>query len=188
MNNLKIKYQSEIVPKLQEHFNYKNIHQVPKLEKICINIGLGLKAQNKNCLQKTINELRLITGQHPALTKAKNSIANFKLRQDVPLGLIVTLRKVKMYAFLERLIVLALPCIRDFNGLNPKSFDKQGNYNFGITDHSIFPELSFDTLDERRGLNITIVTTAKSSGESLFLLTLLGLPFFKASQTSVINK
>lgn len=177
MNNLKNDYKSVVIPKLIEKFEYTNIHQVPKLEKIHISSGLGLNAQNKVFLQKAIQEIRLITGQHPVITKSKKSIAGFKIREGVPLGLTVTLRREKMYAFLERFIKLVLPRIRDFRGLNPKNFDKYGNYNLGISEQLVFPEIDFDMVEARRGFNITIVTTAKNSAEGFFLLKELGLPF-----------
>jgi large subunit ribosomal protein L5 len=179
MNNLKNQYLQIVVPKLLEKFNYKNIHQIPKIEKIHINAGLGLNGQNRIFLQKATEEIRLISGQQPILKIAKKSIAGFKVRQGMPLGLTVTLRREKMYAFLERFIKLTLPRIRDFRGLNPNTFDKFGNYNIGISEQLVFPEIDFDTVNERRGFNITIVTTAKNSQESFFLLKELGVPFAK---------
>lgn len=177
MNNLKQEYKSVVCPKLLNKFDYKNIHQIPKLQKIQINAGLGLNGQNKATLQKAIEEIRLISGQHPLITTSKKSIAGFKLREGVPIGLTVTLRREKMYAFLERFIKLVLPRIRDFRGLNPKNFDKEGNYNVGISDQLVFPEINFDDVEKRRGFNISIVTSAKNSSESFFLLKELGLPF-----------
>jgi large subunit ribosomal protein L5 len=179
MNNLKEHYKNNVVPKLLEKFQYKNIHEIPKIEKIHINSGLGLNAQNRVFLQKATEEIRVITGQQPILTEAKKSIAGFKVRQDMPLGLTVTLRREKMYAFLERFIKLTLPRIRDFRGLNPKTFDKHGNYNIGISEQLVFPEIDFDTVDQRRGFNITIVTTAKNQQEGYYLLQELGIPFAK---------
>jgi large subunit ribosomal protein L5 len=179
MNNLKEHYKTNVVPKLIEKFQYKNIHEIPKIEKIHINSGLGLNAQNRVFLQKATEEIRVITGQQPILTEAKKSIAGFKVRQDMPLGLTVTLRREKMYAFLERFIKLALPRIRDFRGLNPKTFDKHGNYNIGISEQLVFPEIDFDTVDQRRGFNITIVTTANNQQEGYYLLQELGIPFAK---------
>ena len=179
MNNLKDHYLKIVVPKLTEEFEYENIHQIPKIEKIHINAGLGLNAQNRVFLQKAIEEIRLITGQQPILKHAKKSIAGFKVRQGMPLGLTVTLRREKMYSFLERFIKLTLPRIRDFRGLNPSTFDRDGNYNIGISEQLVFPEIDFDTVDQRRGFNITIVTTAKNSQESFFLLKELGVPFAK---------
>lgn len=179
MNNLKDHYLKVVIPKLSEQFQYKNIHQIPKIEKIHINAGLGLNAQNRVFLQKATEEIRLITGQQPILKNAKKSIAGFKVRQGMPLGLTVTLRREKMYSFLERFIKLTLPRIRDFRGLNPNTFDKFGNYNLGISEQLVFPEIDFDTVDQRRGFNITIVTTATNSQESFFLLKELGVPFAK---------
>jgi large subunit ribosomal protein L5 len=177
MSNLKSHYISSVVPKLVKEFEYKNIHQIPKLEKIHISSGLGLNAQNKVFLQKAIEEIRVITGQHPIITNSKKSIAGFKIREGVPLGLTVTLRREKMYSFLERFIKLVLPRIRDFRGLNPKNFDKHGNYNLGLSEQLVFPDIDFDTVDARRGFNITIVTTAKNSAEGFLLLKELGVPF-----------
>jgi large subunit ribosomal protein L5 len=179
MNNLKEHYIKNVVPKLLENFQYTNIHQIPKIEKITINAGLGLNASNRVFLQKATEEIRCITGQQPILTNAKQSIAGFKVRQDMPLGLTVTLRREKMYAFLERFIKLTLPRIRDFRGLNPNTFDKHGNYNLGISDQLVFPEIDFDTVDQRRGFNITIVTTAKNQQEGFYLLKEIGIPFAK---------
>jgi large subunit ribosomal protein L5 len=177
MSNLKHDYLNLVIPKLVEKFKYKNIHEIPKLEKIQISSGLGLNAQNKVFLQKAIEEIRTISGQHPIITKSKKSIAGFKIREGIPLGITVTLRREKMYAFLERFIKLVLPRIRDFRGLNPKNFDKYGNYNIGVSEQLVFPDIDFDTVDARRGFNITIVTTAKNYSEGFFLLKELGVPF-----------
>ena len=179
MNNLKEHYIKNVVPKLLENFQYTNIHQIPKIEKITINAGLGLNASNRVFLQKATEEIRQITGQHPVLTIAKKSIAGFKVREGMPLGLTVTLRREKMYAFLEKFIKLVLPRIRDFRGLNPTNFDKNGNYNLGISEQLVFPEIDYDSVDQRRGFNITIVTSAKNPAEGLFLLKELGVPFSK---------
>jgi len=179
MSNLKNHYVESVVPKLLEEFHYSNKHQIPKIEKIQISSGLGLNAQNRTFLQKAIEEIRLITGQQPVLTKSKKSIAGFKIREGMPLGLVVTLRREKMYAFLEKFIKLVLPRIRDFRGLNPTNFDKEGNYNLGISDQLVFPEIDYDSVDQRRGFNITIVTTAKNESEGFFLLKELGVPFAK---------
>jgi large subunit ribosomal protein L5 len=179
MSNLKKEYLENVIPKLLEEFSYKNKHQIPKLEKIQISAGLGLNAQNRTFLQKAIEEIRLVSGQQPVLTKSKKSIAGFKIREGMPLGLVVTLRREKMYAFLEKFIKLVLPRIRDFRGLNPTNFDKDGNYNLGISDQLVFPEIEYDTVDQRRGFNITIVTTAKNESEGFFLLKELGVPFAK---------
>jgi large subunit ribosomal protein L5 len=179
MSNLKKEYLEVVVPKLLNEFKYSNIHQIPKIEKIQVSAGLGLNASNRVFLQKATEEIRQITGQHPVLTMSKNSIAGFKIREGMPLGLTVTLRKEKMYAFLEKFIKLVLPRIRDFRGLNPKNFDKYGNYNLGISEQLVFPEIDYDSVEQRRGFNITIVTTAKNSTESFFLLKELGVPFTK---------
>jgi len=179
MSNLKNDYLTSVVPKLMEEFKYKNIHQIPKIEKINVSAGLGLNAQNRVFLQKATEEIRQITGQHPVLTIAKKSIAGFKVREGMPLGLTVTLRREKMYAFLEKFIKLVLPRIRDFRGLNPTNFDKNGNYNLGISEQLVFPEIDYDSVDQRRGFNITIVTSAKNPAEGLFLLKELGVPFSK---------
>lgn len=179
MNNLKNDYLEIVVPKLKEKFSYKNVHQIPKIEKIHISAGLGLNAQNRTFLQKATEEIRLITGQHPILTISKKSIAGFKIREGMPLGLTVTLRREKMYAFLERFIKLVLPRIRDFRGLNPTNFDKHGNYNIGISEQLVFPEIDYDSVDQKRGFNITIVTSATNSEEGYALLKELGVPFSK---------
>lgn len=179
MNTLKEHYKKFVISKLYKEYNYSNIHLVPKLEKIVINAGLGLKAQNKNFLQKAIEEIRIITGQHPKTILSKKSIASFKLREHLLIGLVVTLRKDKMYAFLEKLIKLVFPRIRDFQGLNPLSFDKNGNYNLGISDQLIFPEIDYVNVDQMRGYNISIITTSKNLNESFTLLKELGLPFKK---------
>ncbi len=179
MTDLKTHYLEGVVPKLVEEFGYLNKHQIPKLEKIQINSGLGLNAQNRVFLQKATEEIRLITGQHPVLTSSRKSIAGFKIREEMPLGLTVTLRREKMYSFLEKFITLVLPRIRDFRGLNPLNFDKHGNYNLGISEQLVFPEIDYDSVEQRRGFNITIVTTAKNSTEAFFLLKELGVPFAK---------
>ena len=177
MSNLKNKYLNSVIPKLQKEFEYKNIHEIPKIEKNQLSAGLGLNAQNRAYLQKATEEIRLITGQHPIVTISKNSIAGFKVRDGMPLGLTVTLRREKMYAFLEKFIMLVLPRIRDFRGLNPNQFDKHGNYNLGISDQLVFPEIDYESVEQRRGFNITIVTTAKNSREGFLLLKELGVPF-----------
>jgi len=179
MSNLKTHYLDSVVPNLEKEFQYKNKHEIPKLEKICVSAGLGLNAQNRVYLQKATEEIRLITGQHPVLTTSRKSIAGFKIREGIPLGLTVTLRREKMYAFLETFTKLVLPRIRDFRGLNPNNFDKNGNYNLGITEQLVFPQIDYDSVDQRRGFNITIVTTAKNSTEGFFLLKELGVPFSK---------
>jgi large subunit ribosomal protein L5 len=179
VQKLKTKYIDEVRPRLQETFQYANIHQIPKIEKIKINRGLGVNAQNSKTLQKSIQEFRTITGQQPVVTKSKKSIAGFKIREEMELGITTTLRSEKMYAFLDRFINLVLPRIRDFQGLSPKNFDKFGNYNMGLTDQLVFPEIEYEQVDQTLGLNITIVTTAKNSEESLALLKGIGVPFSK---------
>ena len=179
VQKLKTKYTDEVRPRLQETFQYANIHQIPKIEKIKINRGLGVNAQNSKTLQKSIQEFRTITGQQPVVTKSKKSIAGFKIREEMELGITTTLRSEKMYAFLDRFINLVLPRIRDFQGLSPKNFDKFGNYNMGLTDQLVFPEIEYEQVDQTLGLNITIVTTAKNSEESLALLKGIGVPFSK---------
>jgi large subunit ribosomal protein L5 len=181
MNNLKNEYLNTVVPKLKTEFNYENIHQIPKIQKIHVSAGLGLNGQNKTYLQKATEEIRVITGQQPILTIAKKSVAGFKVREGMPLGLMVTLRREKMYSFLERFTKLVLPRIRDFRGLNPNNFDKHGNYNLGISEQLVFPEIDYDSVEQRRGFNITIVTTAKNSVEGFYLLKELGVPFSKSN-------
>lgn len=175
--NLKSEYKEKVIPKLVEKYKYKNSHQIPKIEKIIISSGLGLNGENNNFLEKAINEIRIISGQQPIATKAKKSIAGFKVREGMTVGLLVTLRREKMYAFLEKLIKLVFPRIRDFRGISATNFDKYGNYNLGISEQLIFPEINYDLVDQRRGFNITIVTTAKDANEGYFLLKELGFPF-----------
>nr|YP_009828354.1 ribosomal protein L5 [Sargassum fusiforme]QHN51321.1 ribsomal protein L5 [Sargassum fusiforme]QJC13571.1 ribosomal protein L5 [Sargassum fusiforme] len=174
--NLKFLYKDLIFHNLIKQFNYRNNHQVPKLVKIQINRGLGGDGQNNKILQKSIEEIRIITGQHPIITKAKNSIAGFKVREEMILGITVTLRNKKMYAFLEKLIHLVLPRIRDFRGLSLKGFDRNGNYNFGLKEQLVFPEINYENIDQIRGLNISIVTTAKTKSEGIALLKEFGFP------------
>jgi len=181
MGNLKNDYLKGVVPKLVDEFKYKNQHQIPKLEKIQINSGLGLNGQNRVFVQKAIDEIRAITGQHPVLRMAKQSVAGFKVREGMPLGLTVTLRREKMYDFLERFIKIVLPRIRDFRGLDPNNFDKDGNYNLGLSEQLVFPEIDYDNVEQRRGFNVTIVTTAKNAVEGRFLLQELGFPFSKST-------
>lgn len=176
LQNLNVIYKQAILPTLQKQFSYKNIHEVPKLIKIQINRGLGIDGQNNKLLQKSVDEIRLITGQQPILTKAKKSIAGFKVRENMTLGITVTLRKTKMYAFLEKLIHLVLPRIRDFRGLSVKNFDKNGNYHFGLREQLVFPEITYDNVDQIKGLNISIVTTAKTQEEGIALLKAFGFP------------
>jgi large subunit ribosomal protein L5 len=170
-------YTNDVIPYLKENFKYVNVQQIPRIEKIQINRGLGVAAQNKKILKKSVEEFRLITGQQPIITTAKKSIAGFKVREEMELGLTVTLRREKMYSFLYRLINLALPRIRDFQGLNQKNFDKSGNYTFGITDQLIFPEIEYESVDQMMGFNITITTSAQTPKEGFELLKKMGLPF-----------
>ena len=179
MSNLKLEYLNNVIPKLKKEFNYKNLHQIPKLKKIVISTCLGLDAQNKSILEQTIENIRIISGQHPILTKAKKSVSSFKLRKGVPLGLLTTLRKEKMYFFLEKIIKLVLPRIRDFRGLSKNNFDLNGNYNFGIDDQLVFPEISYDSVTSKRGFNINIIIDSRGIEESFFLLKELGFPFNK---------
>ena len=181
MGTLKKTYLEEIIPKLTKEFEYKNKHEIPKLVKIQISSGLGLNAQNRTFLQNAIEEYRVITGQHPI-----KSIAGFKIREGMPMGLVVTLRREKMYSFLEKFTKLVLPRIRDFRGLSPNNFDKHGNYNLGLSDQLIFPEINYDSVEQRRGFNITIVTTAKNKTEGFFLLKELGVPFTKVEKNEGI--
>jgi len=174
---IKVIYENEVVPYLKETFEYKNIHEIPKIEKIQINRGLGVNAQNNKVLQKSIDEIRQITGQQPVVTKAKKSVAGFKIRDGMPVGLAVTLRKKMMYSFLERFINLSLPRIRDFRGVSIKHFDGRGNYNLGITEQIIFPEIEFDKIDQIRGMDLSITTTAKTQQEGIALLKAMGMPF-----------
>nr|YP_009736228.1 50S ribosomal protein L5 [Scytosiphon promiscuus]QDM58315.1 50S ribosomal protein L5 [Scytosiphon promiscuus]QDM58458.1 50S ribosomal protein L5 [Scytosiphon promiscuus]QTW91489.1 ribosomal protein L5 [Scytosiphon lomentaria] len=174
--NLRLLYKDSIFANLIKEFDYKNKHQVPKLVKIQLNRGLGVDGQNNKTLQKSIEEIRLITGQQPILTKAKKSIAGFKVREEMTLGITVTLRSRKMYAFLEKLIHLVLPRIRDFRGLSLKGFDRNGNYNFGLKEQLVFPEISYENVDQIKGFNISIVTTAKTKNEGIALLKEFGFP------------
>lgn len=174
---LKTYYLDNAVPKLMEQFKYKNIHQVPKLVKITINRGLGEAAQNAKSLEASLNEIALIAGQKPVVTRAKKAIAGFKIRQGMPVGIMVTLRSDRMYAFFDRLINLALPRIRDFRGVNPKSFDGRGNYSLGLREQLIFPEISYDSIDQMRGMDVSIITTATTDEEGRALLKVMGMPF-----------
>ena len=174
---LKSRYEEKIVSKLMEQFAYKNIHQVPKVVKVTVNRGLGEASQNAKALESSIKEIGIITGQKPVVTRAKKAIAGFKIRQGMPIGVMVTLRSDRMYAFLDRLINLALPRIRDFRGINPKSFDGRGNYNLGLREQLIFPEVDYDSIDQIRGMDISIVTTANTDEEGRALLKEMGMPF-----------
>ena len=175
--SLKKRYRETIQPKLKKDLSLTNIHEVPKVIKVTVNRGLGEAAQNAKSLEASVNELAQITGQKVVVTRAKKAIAGFKIRQGMPIGCAVTLRGDRMYAFLERLINLALPRIRDFRGVSPKSFDGRGNYTLGVREQIIFPEISFDKIDAIRGMDITIVTTARSDEEGRALLREMGMPF-----------
>jgi len=177
MTTLKEKYHSEIVPKLTKDFAYKNALQVPKLEKIVLNMGLGEAVRNPKIIESAAQELALIAGQKPVVTRAKKPIANFKLRADLPIGCKVTLRREKMYEFFDRLVNIALPRVRDFRGVSKKAFDGRGNYSLGITEHIIFPEIEYDKTDSIKGLNVTVVTTATTDEEGRTFLKYLGMPF-----------
>ncbi|NEP56144.1 MAG: 50S ribosomal protein L5 [Symploca sp. SIO2G7] len=174
---LKGLYQEKVVPKLKEQFGYQNIHQVPRLVKITVNRGLGEASQNAKALESSLNEIATITGQKPVVTRAKKAIAGFKIRQGMPVGVMVTLRSERMYSFLNRLIHLALPRIRDFRGISPRSFDGRGNYSLGIREQLIFPEVDYDSIDQIRGMDIAIITTANTDEEGRALLKEMGMPF-----------
>ena len=177
MSKLKDVYSEEIVPRMMKEFNYKNIMQVPRLMKITVNMGLGEAIQNVKILDSASKELADITGQRPVVTKARKSIASFKLRKDMPIGCMVTLRGDRMFDFLDKLMNSALPRVRDFKGVSPKSFDGRGNYTLGIKEQIIFPEIDYDTIDKIKGLNVTITTTANTDEEARFLFQELGMPF-----------
>jgi len=170
-------YKDEVVPRLKEKFPYRNPLQVPKVEKVIINMGLGEAIDNIKVIDSAIEEIGLITGQKAVVTKARKSISNFKLRAGVPIGVMVTLRRDRMYYFLDKLIGVALPRVRDFKGVSPKGFDGRGNYTLGVREQIIFPEINYDKIDKIRGMNITIVTSARTDEEGLELLRLLGMPF-----------
>ncbi len=172
-------YKNVAVPKLKEVFGYKNPHQIPKITKVSLNMGLGEAIQNAKVLDHAQEEMALIAGQKPVITRAKRSIAAFKLREGMPIGCMVTLRKKKMYDFLTKLIHIAIPRIRDFRGISPKAFDGRGNYTLGIKEHLIFPEIDYDKIDKVKGMNITIVTTASTDEEARVLLDAIGMPFRK---------
>ena len=178
-SRMQVKYKEEIVSALMERFKYKNIMEVPKLNKIVINIGLGSAKDNPKVLESALRDLEIISGQKPVITTAKKSIANFKLREGMKIGTKVTLRGEKMYDFLDRLVNIALPRVREFRGVSASSFDGRGNYALGIKEQLIFPEIVYDMIDQIRGMDIIIVTTAKTDEESKALLELLGMPFKK---------
>ena len=177
MSVLVQKYKDEIVPSLIKEFNYKNVMEVPRIEKIVLNMGLGEAIQNVKILESASEEIMLIAGQKPVITRAKKSIAAFKLRENMPIGCMVTLRGEKMYDFLSKLVNVALPRVRDFRGVSGKAFDGRGNYSLGIKEHLIFPEIDYDKIDKIKGMNITVVTTAKTDAEGKALLKQFGMPF-----------
>ncbi len=171
------RYRNEIVGRMMSEFHYQNVMQVPRIEKIVLNIGLGEAIQNIKLLDKAVEELTLIAGQKAIITRARRSIAAFKLREGMPIGCMVSLRREKMYYFLDKLINIVLPRVRDFRGVSPKSFDGRGNYTLGLKEQIIFPEIDYDNVDKIKGLNITIVSTAKTDEEAYFLLKEMGMPF-----------
>jgi len=177
--DLKKKYQEEIVPALKKQFSYDNIYQVPKLVKVVLNMGVGEAVQNVKILDAAVEELKNITGQAPVVTRAKKSIATYKLRKGMPIGTMVTLRGAKMYDFYQKLVCVALPRIRDFRGVGDKSFDGRGNYSLGLKEQILFPEINYDKVDVIKGMNISIITTARTDEEAKALLELLGMPFKK---------
>jgi len=177
MSKIKAYYESDVKPRLTEQFDYKNQMQVPKLDKVVFNMGLGEAIQNIKILDSAVEELTLISGQKPMITRAKKSIAAFKLREGVPIGCTVTLRRSRMYDFFDKLVNVALPRVRDFRGISPKGFDGHGNYTMGIKEQIIFAEIEYDKVDKIKGLNITCVTTAQTDDEGRALLKLMGMPF-----------
>ena len=177
MPNLKKKYQDEVAPALMQKFGYKSTMQIPRIEKIVVNCGCGEARENSKMLEAVVNDLSIITGQKPVITKAKKSVANFKLREGMPIGAKVTLRQDKMWEFLDRLFNVALPRVRDFRGINPNAFDGRGNYALGIKEQLIFPEIEYDKIDKIRGMDVVVCTTAQTDEEARELLTLIGAPF-----------
>ncbi len=179
MSRMQVKYKEEVAPALMSKFSYKSPMQIPRLEKVVINIGLGEAKENPKAVEAACGDLAKITGQKPVITKAKKSVANFKLRQGMNIGCKVTLRSEKMYEFVDRLFNVALPRVRDFRGINPNSFDGRGNYTMGVKEQLIFPEIEYDKIDKVRGMDIIFVTTAKTDEEAREFLTLMGAPFAK---------
>ena len=179
MEKLREQYEKEVIPAMMKKFNYKSVMQVPKLDKIVINIGLGDIKDNPKSLENAMNDLTQITGQRPIVTKARKSVANFKLREGMPVGAMVTLRGERMYDFLQKVICVVLPRIRDFRGISPKSFDGRGNYTLGLKEQTLFPEIKYEEVDLVKGMNISIITTAETDEEARALLTELGMPFKK---------
>ena len=180
MSRMQEKYKNEIAPALMEKFGYKSPMQIPKLEKIVVNIGMSDAKDNPKVIEAAMGDLALITGQKAVITKAKKSVANFKLREGMNIGCKVTLRAEKMYEFIDRLFSVALPRVRDFKGINPNSFDGRGNYSLGIKEQLIFPEIDYDKIDKIRGMDIIVVTTAKTDEEARELLSLMGAPFYRS--------
>ena len=174
---LRTKYKDEIVPQLMKDFGFKNVMQVPKLDRIVVNMGLGEAVQNAKLIESAAEELSAITGRKPIVTRAKKSIASFKLREGMPIGVMVTLRGEQMYDFLDRLVSIALPRTRDFKGISPKAFDGRGNYTLGIREQIVFPEVNYDKIDRIKGMNVTLVTTAETDEQGRALLKSLGMPF-----------
>jgi large subunit ribosomal protein L5 len=179
MNRMIERYQNEAVPALQKAFSYKNVMQIPRIEKVVVNIGVGEALDNAKALEFAVADLTAVTGQKPIQTKARKSIANFKLREGRIIGTKVTLRGPRMWAFLDRLLNVALPRVRDFRGVSPNAFDGRGNYTLGLKDQLVFPEIEYDKIDKLRGMEVTIVTTAPDDDQARALLTLLGMPFTK---------
>jgi large subunit ribosomal protein L5 len=177
MSQLKDFYEKEAVPELIKAFNYKNVMQVPRLKKVVLNMGLGDAIQNIKLLDSAAEELKILAGQKPVITRAKKSIAAFKLREGMPIGCMVTLRRERMYDFFYKLVNIALPRVRDFRGISAKAFDGRGNYSLGVKEHIIFPEIEYDKIDRIKGMNISVVTSAKTDEEGRELLRLLGMPF-----------
>lgn len=180
--NLKKKYEEDVIAALKKRFDYKNIHEVPKLEKVVVNMGVGEAVQNVKILDSAVAELAKITGQKPIINRAKKSIATYKLRKGMPIGTNVTLRGPRMYDFLQKVMCIVLPRIRDFRGVNDKSFDGRGNYSIGLKEQSLFPEIKYDDIETIKGLDITVVTTARTDEEAKALLEELGMPFRKRQQ------
>jgi large subunit ribosomal protein L5 len=179
MSDLQSNYEEQIAPKLKEKFGYRNVNQIPKLKKIVLNMGLGEAIQNIKIIDSAVEEMMHIAGQRPVVTRAKKSVAAFKLREGMPIGVMVTLRGKRMYDFYNKLVNIALPRVRDFRGISAKAFDGAGNYSLGIKEQIIFPEIDYDKIDKIKGMNITIVTTAQNDEQGRELLTLMGMPFRK---------
>ena len=179
MSQLQSFYNEQVIPKLKEKFGFTNVHQIPRLKKVVLNMGLGEAIQNIKILDSAVEELANISGQKPVITRARKSIAAFKLREGMPIGCMVTLRRKRMYDFVNKLVNIALPRVRDFRGISPKAFDGAGNYSLGIKEQIIFPEIDYDKIDKIKGMNITIVTSAKNDDEGRELLKLMGMPFRK---------